>query len=190
MPLSGLIDGERVVSSLLTTEEWAALKEDVRAKRRAIAMPCGWPGQAKTSKLGTAYFAHSPGGDGCTAGETAQHLLAKSIIVDAITAAGWTAEPEVPGEGWVADVMATRGDVRVVFEVQWSNQTLDEYRHRQQRYLSAGIDAVAWFALRTDHLPTADKNLPVFALAISDHGEATVGISGTEVALSDASGGY
>lgn len=77
MPLSGLVDGERVVSSLLTADEWAALKDDVRAKRRAIAMPCGWAGLAKTSKLGTAYFAPKPGGDGCTAGETAQHLLPK-----------------------------------------------------------------------------------------------------------------
>ena len=186
MPLSGLVDGARVVSSLLTGEQWAALKEDVRAKRRAITMPCGWPGQAKTSKLGTAYFAHKPGGDGCTAGETAQHLLAKAIIVNAITASGWEAEPEARGDDWIADVMATRDAVRVAFEVQWSNQTLDEYRHRQQRYRDAGIASIAWFARRADHLPAADKDLPVFPLTISDEGEATVRINGTELPLFEA----
>lgn len=183
MPLSGLVDGERVVSSLLTGDEWAALKEDVRAKRRAITMSCGWPGLAKTSKLGTAYFAHKPGGDGCSAGETAQHLLAKAIIVDAIIAAGWEAEPEARGDGWIADVMATRDGVRVAFEVQWSNQALDEYNHRQQRYRDAGIASTAWFARHVDHLPAADKALPVFGLTINDEGEATVRVNGTELPL-------
>jgi hypothetical protein len=186
MPLSGLVDGDRVISSLLTEEEWAALKDDVRAKRRAITMPCGWPGLAKTSKLGTAHFAHKPGGDGCSAGETAQHLLAKAIIVDAIIAAGWEAEPEARGDGWVADVMATRGAVRVVFEVQWSNQTLDDYRHRQQRYRDAGIASTAWFARHADHLPAADKTLPIFGLTISDEGEATVQVSGRRLPLTEA----
>ncbi|WP_043806906.1 hypothetical protein [Paenarthrobacter aurescens] len=61
MPLSGLVDGEPVVSCLLTEEEWAQLKDDVRAKRRTATMRCGWKGLAKTSKLGTQYFAHAPG---------------------------------------------------------------------------------------------------------------------------------
>jgi hypothetical protein len=184
--LSGVVDGKRVVSSLLTEEQWSALKRDVRAKRLAITMPCGWPGSAKTSKLGTAYFAHRPGGDGCTAGETAQHLLAKALIVDAIRAAGWDAEPEVRGDGWVADVMATRNGVRVAFEVQWSNQSLDEYRQRQQRYRDAGIASIAWFARHIEHLPPAEKALPVFRLAISDAGEATVHIGSTLLPLSEA----
>jgi hypothetical protein len=173
MPLSGLVDGEPVVSCLLTEEEWSQLRDDVRAKRRTVTMRCGWKGQAKTSKLGTQYFAHAPGGDGCSAGETAQHLRAKAIIVEAITRAGWTAQTEVPGEGWVADVMATLGDVHVVFEVQWSRQDLAEYRHRQQRYRDAGIDAIAWFARHDDDLPGADKDLPVFGLDVNDAGEAT-----------------
>lgn len=42
--------------------------------------PCGFPGHTRTSRLGTQYFAHNPGGDGCSAGEATHHLLAKSII--------------------------------------------------------------------------------------------------------------
>lgn len=186
MPLSASVNGERVVSSLLTEEQWAALRDDLRSRRRVLTMPCGWPGLAKTSRLGTRYFAHKPGGDGCTAGETAQHLLAKAIVVDAVTAAGWKAEPEVPGDGWIADVMATQGGVRVAFEVQWSNQTLDEYRRRQQRYRDSGIASIAWFTRHTDHLPAADQHLPVFALTINDAGGVHVRVDGTSVPLFEA----
>jgi len=186
MPLSGLVDGEPVVSCLLTEEEWAQLKDDVRAKRRTATMRCGWKGLAKTSKLGTQYFAHAPGGDNCSAGESAQHLRAKAIIVEAITRAGWIAQAEVPGDGWVADVMATRGGVRVVFEVQWSRQNLAEYRHRQQRYLASGIAAVAWFARHVDGLPRSDKQLPAFGLEIDDCGKATVMIGSAAIPLAEA----
>jgi hypothetical protein len=185
MPLVGLVDGERVVSSLLTTEQWAALKADIRAKRRALVLPCGLPGHAKTSKLGTAYFAHNAGGDQCSAGETPQHLLAKSLILQAIAAVGWTAEPEVAGDGWVADVMATRGSTRVVFEVQWSRQSREDYRHRQQRYQDAGIASIAWFARHTDGLSAVDQSLPVFGLAISDEGDATATVGDTSLPLAE-----
>ena len=57
MPLLGLVDGVRVVSSLLSADEFEVLKAAVRAKRRALTLPCGYPGHAKTSKLGTPYFA-------------------------------------------------------------------------------------------------------------------------------------
>lgn len=95
MPLVAVVDGERVVSTLLSSADWSVLKDDVRAKRRTVTLPCGYAGHAKTSRLGTPYFAHNPGGDGCSAGETAEHLLAKAIIVRAATEAGWTAEPEI-----------------------------------------------------------------------------------------------
>jgi hypothetical protein len=186
MPLSGLVDGEPVVSCLLTEEEWAQLKDDLRAKRRTATMRCGWKGLAKTSRLGTQYFAHAPGGDSCSAGESAQHLRAKAVIVEAIARAGWTAQTEVPGDGWVADVMATRGDVRVVFEVQWSRQDLAEYRHRQNRYLDSGIAGIAWFARHADGLPRADKQLPVFGLDIDDAGEATVMVGVASIPLAEA----
>jgi hypothetical protein len=185
MPLVGLVDGERVVSSLLTSEQWAALKEDVRAKRRAITLPCGFAGHAKTSKLGTTYFAHNPGGDGCSAGETAQHLLAKAAIVDAALAAGWQAEPEVAGDGWVADVMATRGSVRVVFEVQWSRQSLADYEFRQKRYREAGVASTAWFARHTDGLPLTSRDLPIFGLAIDDENNPVVTIGAKAIPLAE-----
>lgn len=186
MPLSGLVDGDSVVSCLLTDKEWARLKDDVRTKRRTVTMRCGWKGLVKTSKLGTQYFAHAPGGDGCSAGESAQHLRAKAVIVEAAAKAGWIAQTEVPGDGWVADVMATGGDVRVVFEVQWSRQGIAEYRNRQDRYLDSGIDAIAWFARHLDGLPRADGQLPVFGLDVDSSGQATTSVGNMIIPLADA----
>ncbi|BCN66502.1 hypothetical protein RE9431_49570 (plasmid) [Prescottella equi] len=184
MPLLGLVDGARTVSSLLTADEWAALKSEVRRKRCRVELPCGAVGHVKTSRLGTQYFAHNAGGDGCSAGERAEHLLAKSIIIAAARGVGWDAEPEHRGEGWIADVLATRGKQRIVFEVQWSPQSPDEFLTRQQRYKAEGIRC-AWFARKTTGLSFPDPELPVFGLAVTD-GQAHTTIEGTVMPLADA----
>lgn len=184
MPLLGLVDGVRTVSSLLTAGEWDALKADVRRKRRRVELPCGSAGHAKTSRLGTQYFAHNAGGDGCSAGEGAEHLLAKSIIIQAAREAGWEAEPEYRGEGWIADVLVTRGTARVVFEVQWSPQAPEEFIARQQRYADEGIRC-AWFARRPTGLTLPSRNVPIFGLDVRE-GQAHTTIGSTAMPLADA----
>lgn len=77
-------------------------------------------------------------------GESFYHLKAKADILRACARAGYEAATEIAGEGWRADVLATRGDVRVAFEVQWSFLRLEECEYRQQRYAQAGIRA-CWF---------------------------------------------
>ena len=77
-------------------------------------------------------------------GESFYHLKAKADILRACERAGYTAATEIAGEGWRADVLATRKDVRVAFEVQWSFLRLEECEYRQQRYAQAGIRA-CWF---------------------------------------------
>lgn len=184
MPLLALLDGVRTVSSLMTAEEWGALKADVRSKRRRVELPCGSAGHAKTSRLGTQYFAHNAGGDGCSAGESAEHLLAKSIIIRAARAAGWEAEPEHRGDGWVADVLATKGGRRVAFEVQWSAQSPEEFASRQERYADSGVRC-AWFARNTTGLSLRDRKLPAFRFeVISDQVDVT--IEGATMALAEA----
>lgn len=183
MPLLAMIDGVRTVSSLMTVEEWGALKTDVRSKRRRVELPCGSAGHAKTSRLGTQYFAHNAGGDSCSAGEGAEHLLAKSIIIQAARAAGWDAEPEYRGDGWVADVMATKGGSRVAFEVQWSPQTPEDFTLRQERYAEHGVRG-AWFARKTTGLSLRDRNLPAFRFEVNGD-QVDVTIEGVVMALSE-----
>lgn len=142
MPLTALVDEALRISSLMAPETWAELKADAKAKRSAIMMRCHWPGIAETSAPGTPYFAHKPGGDGCSAGESREHLLAEAAIVDGIVSAGWAPETEARGDGWVADVLATNGAHRVVFEVQWSRQQFADYGARQAKYEESGITSV------------------------------------------------
>jgi competence CoiA-like predicted nuclease len=152
--LVALVDGVRTVSILLSDDRWLGLQAAARKKSVALTLPCGLPGHLRTSRLGTRHFAHNPGGGGCAehVRETAQHLLAKSIIIRAASAAGWHAEPESRGDGWVADVLATKDGRRIAFEVQWSAQTRDEYQHRQGRYEAASGSPTA-----PGHWPTRSQ---------------------------------
>jgi hypothetical protein len=185
MPLVALVDGQRKVSSLLSDDEWSTLQKFVRAKKGSLTLLCGLPGHAKTRK-GTRFFAHNPGtGGACTEhpGETAQHLRAKDIIVRAAVAAGWDAQPEVVGDGWVADVLAEKDGKKVAFEVQWSPQGDVDYASRQERYAASGVRC-AWFVRheRSVHVPT--KEVPIFLLAENGDG-MTVSLGSETQPLAD-----
>lgn len=180
MPLVGLVDGSDTVSTSLGEDAWLLLQGAVRSRKSTLTLACGSPGHLRTSPLGTHFFAHHPGAGGCGlhGPETAEHLLAKKIIVEAAQAAGWVARPEVSGDGWVADVLAERGGVRIAFEVQWSRQTGDDYLLRQDRYAASGVRA-AWFVRHEASVPAPTGRLPVFLL--SAHGDTMTADLGGEV---------
>jgi hypothetical protein len=162
-----------------------SLQADVRAGRRSALSPsCGAAAYLRTSKLGVRHFAHRASGDCAThPKETGQHLLAKDIIMRAARAAGWDAEPEVHGDGWVADVLASDGARRVAFEVQWSAQTRDEFERRQARYAAEGIRC-AWFTRHERSVPFPRRDLPLFHMIFCDGAIATV-VNGSSIALAD-----
>jgi hypothetical protein len=184
MPLVAMIDGHRTVSSLLTAPAWTALQQATRARTTDVTLGCGKPGHLRVSPLGLQFFAHNPGGTCSDHGdESEQHLRAKDIIVRAAIAAGWDAQPEVRGDGWTADVLATKGDQRVALEVQWSQQTAAEYAYRQNRYAANAVRCV-WFARHTDSIPTANPDLPVFQ--VTDYApEMTVDMGGVVMGLAE-----
>lgn len=187
VPLVAEVDGERRVSVLLSDGEWVDLQQQVRKGDAVVTMVgCGSPGYPRTSRLGTRHFAHRAKSDcGAHGPESAQHLLAKALLVQAATGAGWLAQPEVAGDGWVADVLATRESTKVAFEVQWSRQTADEYRLRQERYRHSGVRC-AWFARHTASVPPAAGELPVFLLVASDEGGLGAKVGDQLVALGEA----
>jgi hypothetical protein len=185
VPVVAQVDGVRTVSLALDEQEWTALKAAVRAGTAELMLSCGMPGHLKTSPLGTRFFAHDPrAGCGAHGPESAAHLMAKQEIVNAVRATGWSAEPEVAGDGWIADVLAEHGSARVAFEEQWSRQTAEEYRARQQRYAEAGIRG-AWSVRHKTSVPTTpDKNLPAFLLA-GDGSAMTVSVNRTTMPLAE-----
>jgi hypothetical protein len=112
------------------------------------------------------------------------------MLLDASAAAGWHAEDEVSGPdgAWRTDVLATRPrDGRLVaFEVQWSRQTLADYRRRQEAYERSAVRA-AWFA-RDLRIARAELGpLPVFELfEEGGTGDLSVAIGTERVSLHDA----
>lgn len=81
-------------------------------------------------------------------------------------ACGWEAQTEVPGiapsgEKWIADVLATKGSVRIAVEVQWSAQTSSETLRRQKLYRESGVRGL-WL-LRQPGFP-AMRELPAVCI--------------------------
>lgn len=121
MRLSAQLEGQSVNAALLSDAEWRGLKGS-----RRVRMPCcDTRGYARTSRLGTRHFVHSPGSHCEGEGESPEHLAAKAEIVRACDEQGWDVRSEFACDNWRADVYATRGNQRIVFEVQWSPQTLE-----------------------------------------------------------------
>lgn len=176
---------------MLDADEWVALQGDVRAKRRALAMqPCGVPGILKTSRLGTQFFAHKPGHSDCGTqhpGETPLHLTAKAEILLGCADAGWDAAPEVRADDgpWIADVLATKGEHKLAFEVQVSQQTRDRYAERQVRYQRDGIRC-AWYVKHQGSVLPPTAELPTFLLEQDEDKALFAAIGGYRLPLREA----
>ncbi len=186
MPLVAMVDAVRTVSITLNDGDWTALQGAIRRKQSTLVLACSKPGHPKTSRLGTRFFAHNPGSGACGEhpGETPQLLLAKTIIIEAATAAGWSADPEVRGDGWIADVLAERDGHKIAVEVQWSAQTRDEYVSRQERYAGTGVRC-AWFTRHAGSVPAPSRELPVFLLTPAGD-DMTGSIGDRELSLNNA----
>ena len=67
---------------------------------RAVIQPSGVPGSEPDTSCMNATVAHAP--------ESQEHLHLKALVARAVAQAGWSAATEVPGEGFIADVMGIR----------------------------------------------------------------------------------
>ncbi|NOH44469.1 hypothetical protein F0259_11685 [Vibrio cyclitrophicus] len=175
MPLRAVIDGVHVQAFDLDSQGWLQLKQNY--KNFCLVMDCcGHKAIPKTSKLGTQYFAHARRGGCNRAPETVEHLKLKTIIAQAASRAGWSVTTEFKGstpsgEAWVADVYCEKGQSQIVFEIQWSYQTFDEYKRRTRKYMESGINRCAWLYRasknRDNQLPES-KEVPCFAISVED----------------------
>lgn len=180
MPLKCVLDNEPCFSFTYTPCAWEALK----AARNAhdMRMPCcKSKAIPKTSVLGTQFFAHARRGECSSGQETREHLLAKYLIARGAHEAGWSVDVERRGETpggqtWVADVFATKGKAKVALEVQWSSQSENETRRRQQRYRESGVRG-AWFLRKTRQYNPAflsimsDQATPSFMIQMDEGGQ-------------------
>ncbi|WJZ68633.1 competence protein CoiA family protein [Kocuria rosea] len=151
MPFKAMLDGEQIISFLLTEEDWALCRATSKKDPDKLVLPdTRVPCFGRTSSKGLRHFVRRAGTEpeGETAPESWQHLMLKKLVAEQALSLGWEVDVEVPAPGgeWVADTMMTKGNRRVVIEAQWSQQTLDEYQRRQQRYTEAGIEC--WWITR------------------------------------------
>jgi hypothetical protein len=177
-----MVNGVEVIAPSLSEAQWEALRD---AGGQVILPCCGGEGYLRRSALGTLHFAHKRAAD-CDAegGETIHHLKAKADIVLACHHAGYGAVTEVAGGDWRADVLASRGTVRVAFEVQWSFLRLEDAIYRQERYARDGVRGCWFFRspppqwARGNDLK-AEQGLPLFHLFSNADHSFSVSVSGT-----------
>lgn len=155
MPIAAMLDGQQIIGPLTSPELWDQCKEAAKANRnRLIMRSTGEPCFPRRSSLGLRHFAHYAGTQ-ATAPESIGHEMLKAVVAKELQVAGWNAELEVPQDGheWVADILATSpSGQRVAFEIQLSEQTMEDTQYRTDRYTRDGVWTV-WITPHEDAIP-------------------------------------
>lgn len=178
MPLTAILDNNRCDALTMSDAAWSTLRSNYR--RRDLHMACcGAAAIPKRSVLGTRFFAHQPSSKCSVAsGESDAHLHAKVLIAAAASdVAGWEVIVEAPGtsadgRSWVADVLCRRKQAQVAFEVQLSQQSLQDYLDRQERYNVSDVRA-CWLVRQSYYERLAyraqiDRSFPMFGIDVSN----------------------
>ena len=173
MPLRAFINEIETISLDQNDERWLELKSLTKSKDIVVKLSCcNQNGYLRTSNTGLKHFVHSRSQNTCDwKPESPEHLKSKIEIIEACKESGWIAIPEFSEDNWRADVLAKRGDTRIAFEVQWSKQTFEETKFRQERYKKSHVRG-CWFfktapkEMREYDEPhiNADKHIPAFKI--------------------------
>ncbi|WP_179949377.1 competence protein CoiA family protein [Burkholderia sp. MSMB1078WGS] len=131
-------------------ERFELLRLKHNSQRHLSFKCCAGQVGLRVSSTGFQHFYHVKRGGCRYEGESLEHLQAKAAIAQAARQAGWSVELEAEDEQgcWQADVLLSRGSVRLAFEVQWSAQTWAETLLRQQRYADSKVQACGCFVVR------------------------------------------
>ncbi|HAX5102291.1 TPA: hypothetical protein JZG64_004556 [Escherichia coli] len=179
MPLRASLNGKEIHSFEFDHQKWENLKQTYKSQFLFMSC-CGQQAIPKTSKLNNYYFAHKSKSDCQYAKESAEHLCLKFLIAKLASDAGWSVTTEKQGltpegEQWIADVFCTRNNAKLIFEVQLSSQKDDEFKVRQNRYISSGIRALWLRKLRKGREEYGGGiyrryDLPVFGIRQNENG--------------------
>jgi hypothetical protein len=151
MPLKAIHDGKEIIGELMDYQEWKDLKKKVQDGSVKLTTACCGVECYARDRQGTRHFVHKHVGNCSTGkGETMEHLLLKARILRGCRNAGYEVDTEVDGDGWRADVLATKGKIKVAFEVQWSPQTYEETVERQKKYEDSNVRGVWLFRKMPD----------------------------------------
>lgn len=179
----------------LDADAWFPLGTELRARQRTAILPCCQAeARLRVRQWGTQHFVHKRRHQAehqiCHwQPETYEHLATKTALVSASRTLGYTADTEVTGPGWRADVLVTNGHWRVALEVQWSPQTLTETEARQARYAADGVRGCWFFRTPPPEVrfatEVAGPHLPHFQLIwASEQGQALVALYDSYIPIS------
>ena len=182
MPLRAYIDNEEIISIYQSDEQWKELKRRLKSKESLLTLPCcRQEGFLRKSRNGLKHFVHLNTQKDCNwQPESPEHLKAKIEIIQACKLNGWNATPEYSEKNWIADVLAVQNEKRIAFEVQWSQQTYEATKFRQERYNESNVRG-CWF-FRTapkgfsnyDETLVANKEIPAFRIYKGDNSQIIV----------------
>ena len=172
MPLRAYIDNEEIISIDQDETQWNDLKKRLKSKESVLALPCcKQEGFLRTSSKGLRHFVRAKSQNTCDwKPESPEHLRAKIDIIEACKENGWEAIPEYSETNWRADVLAIQNDKRIAFEIQWSKQTFEETKFRQNRYKEANVRGCWFFRTAPKELTDyngsilANKEIPAFKI--------------------------
>jgi hypothetical protein len=191
MPLRAYIDNEEIISIDQTDEQWNDLKKKIKSKDSLLTLPCcKQVGFLRTSSKGLKHFVHAKSDNTCDwKPESLEHLKAKIEIIEACKENGWKAIPEFSETNWRADVLAIQNEKKIAFEVQWSKQTFEETKFRQDRYKESNVRGCWFFRTapkelrRYDESLLADKEIPAFKIFKDENSNITAQLRQTQLPL-------
>lgn len=145
---------EEIESFAIEPAIWNAMRREPLGTFRMFGSD--WPAVLKRSQRGLQFFAHAPGFPGTLpAPKTEHHYMAQIGLVRGLREAGFVAKLEYAGaapggEMWRADVFCEAHGRKIAYEVQLSQQTLDEYERRADRYARSQVKCV-WLVRSPTH---------------------------------------
>ena len=184
MPLKAIVNGKTLLAPSIGLDDWRALQKE---KPNVLMTCCTAKGYMRVRE-GMQEFVHKQRPEDCLGRpDSIEHDYLKTAVMHAAEDAGWAADVESrdPKGKWVADVLASKGSAKVIFEVQLSPITDEELRRRYAVYRQSKIRS-CWFVkgrLGRAYVEEPSSNIPIFSLEQNDErefGEPRFQISLTE----------
>ncbi|MFJ1426602.1 competence protein CoiA [Capnocytophaga canimorsus] len=197
MPLRAYIDGKEIISIELNEDQWKEIKQNIKSEKSILRLPCcNQIGFLRVSRRGLKHFVHSKSKTSCNwKPESPEHLRAKVEIMEACQENGWKAIPEYSESNWRADVLAIQNNKRIAFEVQWSKQTFEETKFRQDRYKASKVRGCWFFQKAPEELEAyledendkhhlrANKEIPAFRIFKGEDSNLMVQLKQSQINL-------
>lgn len=191
MPLRAYINEEEIISIDLDERQWDDLRKLVKSKEAILTLPCcNQEGFLRTSSKGLKHFVHAKTEHNCDwKPESPEHLKAKIEIIEACKENGWKAIPEFAESNWRADVLAIQNDKRIAFEIQWSKQSFEETKFRQERYKESNVRGCWFFRTAPKELKKYDdellavKDIPAFKIFKDENSNISALLNDSQVTL-------